>query len=101
MRCDYPTDGLGAAGMLPMYKRVQAAKREARAVLRDSHGLNSGHVAELAYSPAFGTFGMRWSAHVGDDSRPFRVFQTDWPMHGRSDEVTDWVSVGRARAAKG
>ena len=80
---------------------AQWAKREAMARLRDQHGLNRGHVWESAYSPLHGTVGMRWSEYPGDDRQPFRVFNLNYPLHNASELVRDWVSVGRAREAKG
>ncbi len=70
-------------------------KREALRVLALNHGLNSDVTIELGYSPSTGAVGCRW-----DPSKRFGVFNLNYPMHGRSDEVTDWVSVGCARPSK-
>lgn len=64
------------------------ARREALRRKSDQQGLND---AEFAYSPATGAVGIRWS-----DDQAFRVFNVNYPMYGRNDEVTDWVSVGKA-----
>ena len=67
------------------------AKREAVARLRDNRRINE---LEFAYSPSTLAVGCRW-----DDCFPFRVFNTGYPMYQRSEEVQDWVSVGKGLAA--
>jgi hypothetical protein len=71
-------------------KRGEWAKREATARFNDNKRLND---AEFAYSPLTGAVGIRW-----DESQSFRVFNTQYPMYRRSEEVKDWVSVGKGVA---
>lgn len=74
------------------------ARREATSVLRAQDGLNAEPgLMELAYSPLTGAVGMRW-VWDGEPDGSFRVFNTRYPMYGRSEDVSDWVSVGIARA---
>jgi hypothetical protein len=63
------------------------AKQEAISCLRDNRRIND---AEFAYSPSTGSVGIRW--HV---ESIFRVFNVRYPMYGQSEDVTDWVSVGK------
>jgi hypothetical protein len=63
------------------------ARREALARLRDNRRIND---AEFAYSPSTGAVGIRWRMDT-----IFRVFNVHYPMYKRSEEVTDWVSVGK------
>ena len=63
------------------------AKQEAQARLRDNRRVND---AEFAYSPKTGAVGIRW-----DESQIFRVFNVHYPMYKRSEEVQDWISVGK------
>lgn len=63
------------------------ALREAKARLQDNRRIND---AEFAYSPSTQAVGMRWH-----ESQMFRVFNTQYPMYKRSEEVVDWVSVGK------
>ena len=63
------------------------AQREAKARLNDNRRIND---AEFAYSPTTGAVGIRW-----DESQIFRVFNVHYPMYKRSEDVTDWVSVGK------
>jgi hypothetical protein len=74
-----------------MKQDVKWAKREAKARLRDSCAIND---AEFAYSPTTSAVGIRW-----ESSEPFRVFNVNYPMYRRSDEVADWVSVGKGQHA--
>ena len=79
------------------YPRAEWAKREAMARLREQHGMNAAPgLPELAYSPSTAAVGWRWNWGA-EPHEPFRVFNVNYPMYGRSDEVTDWVSVGIAR----
>ena len=66
---------------------AEQAKREAIARLKDNRRIND---AEFAFSPATGAVGMRWC-----EDTIFRVFNTHYPMYRRSEDVTDWVSVGK------
>jgi len=68
------------------------ARREALARKRDQGGLNYDETMEFAYSPSTFAVGCRH-----DPETQFRVFNLHYPMYGRNDEVTDWVSVGVAR----
>lgn len=63
---------------------------------RENNGLNNGERAEFAYSPSTGAVGMRWTREDGtaEPNDPFRVFNYNDPMWGRSEFVTDWKSVG-------
>ena len=63
------------------------AQREAKAILNANRRIND---AEFAYSPTTGAVGIRW-----DESQIFRVFNVHYPMYKRSEDVTDWVSVGK------
>ena len=63
------------------------ARAEARRRLSWDRKLNS---LEWAYSPSTGAVGERW-----EDGNPFRICNVNYPMYGRADEVTDWVSVGK------
>lgn len=48
---------------------------------------------EHAYSPSTGAVGAR-AAEDAAHGWPFRVMNTCYPMYGRYEEVTDWVTVG-------
>lgn len=63
------------------------ARREAIDRLNDNKCLNN---AEFAYSPLTSAVGIRF-----DESEIFRVFNVNYPMYKRNEEVTDWVSVGK------
>ena len=63
------------------------AEREALARLRENRRIND---AEFAYSPSTGAVGIRWF-----EESIFRVFNVRYPMYGRSEDVRDWVSVGK------
>lgn len=72
------------------------AELEAKARLRDNRRIND---AEFAFSPSTGAVGIRWYATNQDGSEhPFRVFNVNYPMYGKSEFVTDWVSVGKGGA---
>lgn len=71
--------------IVPM--NAEEAKREAQSCLKDNERIND---AEFAYSPSTGAVGIRWP---GDTY--FRVFNVRYPMYGRSEEVKDWISVGK------
>lgn len=64
------------------------ARREAIRRRNDQRGLND---SEYAYSPGTGAVGMRW-----DEDSIFRVFNVNYPMYKRNEQVRDWVSVGTA-----
>ena len=81
-----------------MLKDAAWAKREALARKRDQGGLNPVETLEFAYSPNTGAVGCRSNFQgIHTDGGSFRVFNLNYPMYGRNDEVTDWVSVGIAR----
>lgn len=63
------------------------ARSEAKRRLQDNRKLNN---AEFAYSPSTQAVGVRW-----DEDSIFRVFNISYPMYGKSEQVTDWISVGR------
>jgi hypothetical protein len=69
-----------------MLTLAKQAEREARSCLRDNQRIND---AEFAYSPSTGAVGIRWH-----ESQLFRVFNIHYPMYGKNEDVTDWVSVG-------
>jgi len=73
--------------MDPIPLSALQAKREAESCLKDNMRIND---AEFAYSSSTGAVGIRWS---GDTY--FRVFNVHYPMYGRSEEVSDWRSVGK------
>jgi hypothetical protein len=85
------SDGLSLAIAHCDYKSRTWAEREAKSRLRDNYKIND---AEFAYSPSTGAVGIRW-----DESQIFRVFNIYYPMYHRSEEVTDWVSVGKGTYA--
>jgi hypothetical protein len=72
-------------------KTAKQAMREALSRLRDNRRINN---AEFAYSPSTCAVGIRW-----DESQIFLVFNVHYPMYRRSEEVTDWVSVGKGTKA--
>lgn len=70
---------------------------EATAIQRrkDNSNLNFNDETEYAFSPSTFAVGMRnWPGE------PFRVFNVNYPMYGKSDQVQDWVSVGQVRSKK-
>jgi len=84
------------------FKNIRSAK-EARAVARLERSLNNflnapGSQQEYAYSPSTWAVGFRWQfwREAGPDHPlyPFRICNIHYPMFGRANEVTDWVSVG-------
>jgi len=83
----------------PVRYTAEQARREAVATLRMQDRLNpEGGGCEHAYSPSTGAVGMRNEGE--EDDSPFRVFNVTYPMYRRSDEVTDWVSVGWSEPGK-
>ena len=81
-----------------LLENARQARNEARARLRGQNGLNGvGEGIEFAYSPSTFAVGMRWQFEEGGSG--FRVFNIYYPMHGRNDEVMDWVSVGMSTPA--
>jgi hypothetical protein len=69
------------------------AVAEYRKALND--GLNYDDTFELAYSPEHNTVGCRC-----DQESDFRIFNTEYPLYGHSERVTDWVSVGIVKSKK-
>ncbi len=88
----------------PIQFTAKQAKREALSTLRQQDRLNPpGNGCEHAYSPSTGAVGMRNEGDtrgLDDQLVPFRVFNVTYPMYRRSDEVTDWVSVGWSEPGK-
>ena len=70
---------------------ARQARIEAQARLRDNRRIND---AEFAYSPSTGAVGIRWSIES-----LFRVFNVRYPMYGESEQVQDWVSVGKGKVS--
>ena len=71
------------------------AKAEAEKRRRMNCGLNFDDTTEFAYSPSTGALGIR-----NFDTDEYRVFNVNYPMYGRSSEVSDWVSVGVVTSKK-
>ena len=70
---------------------VQCRDEQSYLNLADSHG----SCFEYAYSPAHFTVGIRNTDALDNADGNFRIFNINYPMYGRDDEVTDWVSVGK------
>ncbi len=74
------------------------AEREARARKRDNDRNNRGSFQmEVAYSPATLAVGMRWQDPCEpewSEVQSYAVWNIDYPMYGRADQVSDWISVG-------
>lgn len=74
---------------------ARIAEREAKARLRDNRRWND---CEFAYSPSTGAVGCRWNDETETSESfhlQYRIFNVNYPMYGRGDDVHDWVSVGR------
>lgn len=77
-------------GESPRTARGEARKRLS---LQRECGI-AGAGMEWAYSPSTGAVGMRWVESGEETPQPFRVPNVNYPMHGQSERVSDWVSVG-------
>lgn len=81
-----------------MFKTALEAKQEAIQSREDQSFLNfadaEGSCFEFAYSPSTFAVGIRSTNAKGEHDGNFRIFNINYPMYERDDEVKDWISVG-------
>lgn len=75
------------------WEAVQCRHEQSNLNVADSHG----SCFEYAYSPSTFTVGIRNTDALDNHDGNFRIFNINYPMCGRDDEVTDWVSVGKEK----
>lgn len=74
---------------------LNQAIREAKQFKKRNDGLNSDETMEVAYSPEFCTVAMRV-----DQKSDYTVFNVNYPMHGKSKLINDWISIGLCHSKK-